>query len=200
LAPLAVPQPGPCRDELRRAKKLTEKQPDRQFRFVSRLEQPKPGGYYAVDVPVRISKALGKRGPVAVSALINGVADFRASLSPAGGGRHRLRINSRTRKIAEAEAGDSVKVQIVVHSQPPKVAIPTDLKSVLEAEALLDAFQAYAPGKQNHIIEWIGQAAHRETREKRIQLAIEVTHRRHEKQILREARKSKRNQALEGIL
>jgi Domain of unknown function (DUF1905)/Bacteriocin-protection, YdeI or OmpD-Associated len=161
----------------------------RKFRFVSRLVQVKPGGYYAVDVPARISKQLGKRGPIPVSAVVNNVADFSASLSPSGGGRHRLRMNARTRKVAEAEAGNPVKVHIVVHVHPLKVGIPQDLKTALRDEGVLEEFEAQPPGKKNHIIDCIGQSARRETREKRIQFTVEFTHRRREKRVAREARK-----------
>jgi hypothetical protein len=160
---------------------------DRKFSFVSELEQVERGGFYAVDVPAKISQAIGKRGPVPVTARINKVTEFTASLSPAGGGRHRLRMNARTREEAQIQVGDSVKVQIVVLSQPQKVVIPNDLKMALRSEGVLEFFDAFAPGKQNHIIGWIEGTARRETREKRIQFTVEITHLRQEK---RKARKS----------
>jgi uncharacterized protein DUF1905/bacteriocin resistance YdeI/OmpD-like protein len=173
---------------------LKENAKDREFTFVAQLVQVERGGYYAVDVPARISKAVGKRGPVPVSARVNNVAHFKASLSPAGGGRHRLRMNSRTREIADAEPGDSVKVHIIVLRQPLKVTLPEDLKTALRGEGVRECFEALAPGKQNHIVDWINRSARMETREKRIQLAVEVTHLRREKQLAREARKGvKRN-------
>ena len=167
---------------------MKEDASDRQFAFTSKLVQVERGGYYAVDVPARISQAIGKRGPVPVSARINNVAHFEASLSPAGGGRHRLRMNSRTRETAEAKPGDSVEVHITVHSQPLKVVVPQDLQIALRGEGVLEFFQAFAPGKQNHIVDWINKSARPETRENRIQLAVEVTHQRREKQRAREAR------------
>ena len=69
------------------------------------LLQPKRGSYFYVDVPERVSKAIGKRGPVPVSAVINSVAEFTASLFPLGGGRHGLRLNAQTREMAEVKAG-----------------------------------------------------------------------------------------------
>ncbi len=163
---------------------------EREFRFAARLEMVKGRGFYAVDVPAEISKAIGKRGPVPVSARINNVAEFMASLSPAGGGRHRLRINAPTRQMAEAKAGDLVRVQILVHSRPVAVVIPQDLKTALAAEGVLEYFQAFAPGKQLHIIDWICRAARLETREKRIQFTVEFAHRRREKRREREIRAS----------
>jgi Domain of unknown function (DUF1905)/Bacteriocin-protection, YdeI or OmpD-Associated len=158
------------------------------FRFNSRLDRVKLGSHYAVDVPPEISKAIGKRGPVPVTARINGVAEFTASLSPAGGGRHRLRLNSQTREIAEVKTGDIVKVHILVLSRPVKVALPADLCAALRGEGVLECFESFAPGKQNHIVGWILQAARPETRQKRIQFTVEFAHRKREQQWEREAR------------
>jgi len=162
---------------------------ERTFRFVARVVRVASSGFYAVDVPAKISSALGKRGPVPVSARINSVAEFRASLSPAGGGRHRLRLNARTRGMAQARAGDSVRVHITVHDRPLPVSIPADLKTALQSEGVLEHFQTFAPGKQLHIIDWITRSARPETREKRIQLTVEITHRRREKRRKRETSK-----------
>ncbi len=161
---------------------------ERVFRFAARLVQVDRGGFYAVEVPAEISKAIGKRGPVPVSARINNVAEFTASLSPAGGGRHRLRMNARTREIAEASTGDMVRVHIRVHTRPLRVVIPEDLKTALRGEGVLEHFEKFAPGKQNHIIDWICRAARPETREKRIQFTVEITYRRREKRREREMR------------
>jgi hypothetical protein len=159
--------------------------PDRRFRFVAPLLQPKPGGYFYVDVPERISKAIGKRGPVPVSAVITGKlggepAEFTASLFPLGGGRHGLRLNAQTREIAEVKVGDRVKVHITVLGEPLKVVIPTDLKTALRSEGVLEDFEALAPGKQNHIVDWINRSARPQTREKRIRFTVEFTHKRRE--------------------
>lgn len=164
---------------------------DRKFRFTAKLARVTPGGYYAVDVPEKISKAIGKRGPIPVRAVVNNLADFTASLSPAGGGRHRLRMNALTREIADAEAGDLATVEVIVLSQPPTVAIPSDLKNALRAEGVLEDFQLHPPGKQNHIIDWICESARQETREKRIQFTVEHTHRKRDKRREREGREAR---------
>ena len=163
---------------------------DRRFGFVAQLLQAQRGGYYAVDVPPEISRAIGKRGPVPVSARINNVSEFTASLSPAGGGRHRLRLNAHTRDEAGAKPGESIKVQITVLGQPQKVVIPEDLKAALRSEGVLEYFQTFPPGKQHHIIDWIERATRPETREKRIQFTVEITHLRSEKRKEREAWRS----------
>ncbi len=163
---------------------------DRQFVFRARLQ--KTGGIYAVDVPERISKAAGKRGPVPVRAVVNEVARFSASISPAGGGRHRLRINTRMREVAGAEAGDLVRVSITVLAKVPRVAMPADVRMALQAEGALEHFLTFPSGKQAHIIDWIERAARPETREKRIRYTVEFTLRSHEKRLERERKKQEK--------
>jgi hypothetical protein len=154
---------------------------ERQFRFTAELVRIAKAAYYAVHIPAKISKALGKRGPIPVAARINDIANFTASLSPAGGGRHFLRINARNRALAAAELGDRVRVAITVLSELPKVEIPEDLKLALRSEGVLEHFQSFAPGKQLHIIDWITKSARAETREKRIQFTVQITHERRER-------------------
>jgi len=61
------------------------------------------------------------------------------------------------------------------------VTIPTDLMKALRAEGVADAFKSLPPGKQNFIIRRIDDAAKPETRDKRIQDAVEAAHSRREK-------------------
>ena len=63
------------------------------------------------------------------------------------------------------------------------VTIPTDLMKALRAEGVTDDFKSLPPGKQNFIIRRIDDAAKPETRDKRIQDAVEAAHRRREKRI-----------------
>ena len=94
------------------------------------------------------------------------------------------------RALAGAEVGSRVRVLILVHEKPLKVVLPQDLRNALQGEGMLEVFQSFAPGKQTHIVSWIEGSARPETRAKRIQLTVEITHLRHEKQIAR-ARKSR---------
>ena len=56
------------------------------------------------------------------------------------------------------------------------VMIPDDLMLALGNEDLADAFAALPPGKQNFIIRRIDEAARPETRNRRIQAAVDATH------------------------
>ena len=63
------------------------------------------------------------------------------------------------------------------------VTIPTDLMSALRAEGVTEDFKSLPPGKQNFILRRIDDAAKPETRDKRIQEAVEAAHRSREKRI-----------------
>ncbi|MFZ5897255.1 MAG: YdeI/OmpD-associated family protein [Myxococcota bacterium] len=147
----------------------------RTFTFHSRLERVAQGAFYAIAIPARVSQALGKRGNVPVVAEINGVAEVRASLVPAGGGRHRLRLNASTRMSAAIEVGDRVHVRLRADLAPALEEMPADLRRELRQEGALEAFERMPVGRQRHIVEWIEKAAHEVTREKRIAQAVEVS-------------------------
>ena len=104
------------------------------------------------------------------------------SLFPTGGGQHYIRIKAKARKETKTKTGDRVRVQFTVLDRAD-VTIPTDLMKALRAEGVADDFKSLPPGKQNFIIRRIDDAAKPETRDKRIQDAVEAAHRRREKRI-----------------
>ena len=151
-------------------------------RFSARVERIERGGpFYAVTIPVSVSKAIGKRGNVPVIAEVNGAAEVRASLLPCGGGRHRLRLNAEARRLANADEGDRVAVALTVDENPVADATPADLLRALREADALAAFERLPVGKRNHIVHWIEEAVMEATRERRIALAVEVALRKREK-------------------
>ena len=63
------------------------------------------------------------------------------------------------------------------------VTIPTDLMKALRAEGVAEGFKSLPPGKQNFLIRRIDDAAKPQTRDKRIQEAVEAANRSREKRI-----------------
>lgn len=139
--------------------------------------------YYALSVPLKITEALGTRGPVPVTARVNGSKPFLISLYPVGGGRHYIRVKASVRKEAKIKEGDRVRVEIAVRDRSVEVSIPKDLASALRAEGVLEYFKALPDGKKSFMLRCIDEAAKPETREKRIQAAVEAAHEKREKQI-----------------
>jgi Domain of unknown function (DUF1905)/Bacteriocin-protection, YdeI or OmpD-Associated len=138
--------------------------------------------YCAVPVPASVTQALGTKGPVLVMARVNDSEPFKVSLFPTGGGQHYIRIKAKVRKETKTKTGDRVRVRFTVLDRAD-VTIPTDLMKALRAEGVTDDFKSLPPGKQNFIIRRIDDAAKPETRDKRIQDAVEAAHRRREKRI-----------------
>jgi hypothetical protein len=148
----------------------------RQLSFQAVLENWAEGmDYCAVPVPAKVTETLGTKGPVLVMARVNDSDPFQVSLFPVGGGQHYLRIKAKVRKETDTKTGDRVRVRFTVLDRST-VEIPVDLKSALQAEGVTEAFKSLPPGKQNFIIRRIDDAVRPETREKRVQEAVEVAH------------------------
>ena len=155
----------------------------RQLSFEADLENWAEGmDYCAVAVPMKITEALGTRGPVLVMAQVNNSEPFQVSLFPVGGGQHYIRIKAKVRQETNTKAGDRIRVRLSVLDRA-NVEIPEDLISALKAEGMTEAFKALPPGKQNFIIRRIGDAVKSETREKRIQEAVVAAHKRKDRLI-----------------
>ena len=154
-----------------------------QLSFRAKLENWAEGmDYCAVPVPAKITQALGTKGPVLVMARVNDSAPFKVSIFPVGGGQHYIRIKAKVRKETKTKTGDRVRMQITVLDRAD-VTISKDLRSALRAEGVTEDFKSLPPGKQNFIIRRIDDAAKPETRDKRIQEAVEAAHRRREKRV-----------------
>lgn len=154
-----------------------------QLSFQAKLENWAEGmDYCAVPVPAKITEALGTKGPVLVMAQVNDSEPFKVSLFPIGGGQHYIRIKAKVRKETKTRTGDRVRVRITVLDRAD-VTIPEDLSSALRAEGVTEDFKSLPPGKQNFILRRIDEAAKPETRDKRIQEAVEAAHRRREERV-----------------
>ena len=88
-----------------------------------------------------------------------------------------IRIKAKVRQETMTKTGDSVRVQVTVLDRSD-VTIPEDLMRALRAEGAIDAFNGLPPGKQNFLMRRIDDAAKPETRNKRIQEAVEAAHQR----------------------
>ena len=150
--------------------------------FESRLESiSSQANYFALSVPAKITKALGTLTAVPILARINASLPFRGSLFPVGGGRHYMRVKAEVRKAAQVKGGDRVRVRISVVDRSTEISIPKDLRIALRADGVEADFKALPPGKRSYLLRWIEKAAKLQTREKRIQEAVEAAHAKREK-------------------
>jgi hypothetical protein len=164
----------------------------RRFAFTVPLVKLQMGttSLYALEIPERVTAAIGRRGPVPIVATLNRATEIQASLVPMGGGRHRLQLNTRTRGELEIEPGDPVRVVLLVPDKPPRLPMSSDFGLALREADLEESFAGLPVGKQNHIILWIEEAVRPETRAKRVAMAIQVAFRARERAAEREERRT----------
>ena len=72
---------------------------------------------------------------------------------------------------------------MLFRSREADATIPKDLEKALREEDAMDDFKAITPGARNYILRRIHDAVKAETRQKRIQEAVEAAHQRREKRI-----------------
>lgn len=106
-------------------------------------------------------------------ARVNNSKPFQVSLFPVVGGQHYVRIKAKVRLETQTQTGDRVQFRFTVLDRSD-VSIPDELSRALRAEGATQGFTSLPPGKQSFMIRRIGDAAKPETRDKRIQEAVEV--------------------------
>ena len=108
-----------------------------------------------VDVPARVSAALGQKGYVPVRLLLNG-RSFRAGLVSLGRGRHRLYINGVMRKEAGVDLGGRIEVALDPDDAPRREPIPRPLTRALRASAKAQrAWKDLTPSRRKEILRYL---------------------------------------------
>jgi hypothetical protein len=153
--------------------------------FRARLQRIDMGvPFYALDVPAKVSRAIDRKGTIPIVATINGKKGVRATITPRGGGLHRMFLNGTVRKRVGLSAGDMVDVAMIVDESPPVLATPPDVIDAMREADVLGAWERLMTrAKKNHILEWIEKAARETTRAKRVAKAVEVALRARERKI-----------------
>ncbi|OQW55043.1 MAG: hypothetical protein A4S09_17075 [Proteobacteria bacterium SG_bin7] len=152
--------------------------------FHSKLERLADGmEYFAVSVPKKTSETLGTKGPVPITAQINGSEVFLASLYPVGDGGHKLRVKNKICKSVGITEGDKVKVEFSIRDRSKETIIPKDLEIALKEDDVLEDFKGIPEGKRSYLLRLIDGAVKEETRAKKIQDAVEQAHRRKDRNI-----------------
>ena len=126
-----------------------------------------------VDVPKKITDALGGDRHIPVKGTIEGLA-YKSTLAPSGNGRHRLFIHSRYWKSLNLDKGDTVNITIQIDREPRTVSVPDDIIKSLQAnEAALNEFERLTTANKQRYVDFICQAKSRETRLKRLEQGLE---------------------------
>lgn len=132
----------------------------------------KQGVNFLVDVPADVSFDLAGRGYIPVVGTANGYG-FRGTMVPAGGGRHRLFLNSRTRTAIDSGEGDTVALVLQQDTTTREPPMPDDFNMALDGIAgAQHRWDGYTPSHRREILIWINDARKPETRARRIARAV----------------------------
>jgi len=120
-----------------------------------------------VDVPLKISRAIKKRGYVPIAGTVNG-KPMRTTLVPIGKGRHRLFINGKKmRDRAGVDVGDRIEVALRVDLRSRAVPMPKGLVARLSKSSVAStAWERLTPSRRKEILRYLNFAKHSETLER----------------------------------
>ena len=145
----------------------------RAKRFHATVYRQGPNPY--VDVPERVSRAFAlysRAGRISVEGRLND-ASIRATLIPAGQGRHRLYVNGGMRSAAGIGVGDAVSFELRA-THPETVRPPADIERFLRSiNGAKAAFDALSPSHRQELLRYIDDARTSQTRQRRIQKTVE---------------------------
>lgn len=119
------------------------------------------------------SKKSAKPKYIPVTAIVNG-SSSRVTLTPAGGGRYRIQLNTALRKAARADVGEVVSVELRLDLASRELPVPADLRVALkEHPKARQAFEKLPAGHRRHFIKWFDSAKGTDTRIRRLGRAID---------------------------
>jgi hypothetical protein len=127
---------------------------------------------YTVDVPPRVSRALGP-GKIPVEFTLNGSAPRKTTLAPRKEGGHRLHVHGESRREAGAKAGDRVTIVVWRDHHPSGPPLPPDLEEALDEAGAMQTFTTMGPAMQRELVAYVEKAKREVTRRKNIARVVE---------------------------
>lgn len=132
----------------------------------------KIGNWTVLKLPENASAKLPSRGMTLVEGIINGFHS-KIVLEPDGKGSHWFRVDSGLRKAAGINAGNTVTIAFEPSKEWPEPEVPSDLKKALAADPqAYDLWTDITPMARWDWLRWIRSTNNRETRRRRIEVAI----------------------------
>lgn len=136
-------------------------------------QQGEKTGWSYIEISERKAQQLnpGVKKTFRVKGLIDQHPVQKAALLPMGDGNFILPINASIRKGTGKKAGDVVKVQFELDQRT--ITVPSDfIKCLKDDLRAYDFFKTLPKGHQNYFSKWIDSAKTRETKAKRITMAV----------------------------
>ncbi len=131
------------------------------------------GGGAAVLFPYDVEKEFGTKGSVLVQAMLDKVA-YRGSLMNCGMSHHTLGVLKGVREQIGKAPGDTIDVVLWKDEDERIVAIPAAFKALMKKAGLLSGFEKLSYTHRKEYVRWIEEAKREETRQRRLEKAIEM--------------------------
>ena len=126
-----------------------------------------------IEVPAVILAQIssGKRTKVRITI---GPHTYRTTVAVVGG-RYLVPLSAENRSAAGVQAGDDVEVGIAFDDAPRAVAVPADLRAILDAEpAALAFFDGLPYSHRKEWVRWIEDAKREQTRTARLTATLDA--------------------------
>jgi hypothetical protein len=143
--------------------------------FTAQLIKPEAvGAWTYVNVPFCAEEVFTSRARIPVKGTVNGVP-YRGSLLPHGDGRHYMVVNKSLQKSCGAVSGDLVDVTMTLDEEIRIVIVPDDFELALTKDLnAKNIFTEFSYSHQKEYVEWITSAKKAETRNDRIEKALQM--------------------------
>jgi hypothetical protein len=146
-----------------------------RYSFEAILIRPEGVGTLTyLNIPRDVSESFGSKGQVKVRGTINGYP-FRGTAMPEGDDMHFLVVKKGIRDEIQATQGNTVMVTLELDPEARQVVIPENMARAFASQPLAkDAFERLSYSHQKEYVDWIQSARKEETRQCRIEKALEL--------------------------
>ena len=147
--------------------------PEKMLKFTVKLQGEARSSVAWLDAPFDVQETFGTKARVPVRGTINGFP-FRTSLMPMGG-CHGMAVNKTMREGGKCKAGDTVKVQMQLDTEPRTVEAPPELKRELAKNKQAKAnWEKLAFTHKKEMAKYIVEAKQEETKRRHLAKVVEV--------------------------
>lgn len=141
--------------------------------FDAELHKPPDVQVAYILAPFDAQAVFGTKGQVKVRGTLDGES-YRSSLQPMGDGTHSMIVTKAILNALGKAPGDTVQVVMEEDTENRTIAVPDDFRAALDQNAGgKTAFDEFSYSQHKLYVEWIESAKKPETRQNRIQKAIE---------------------------
>jgi hypothetical protein len=130
------------------------------------------GGAF-VEFPFDVEQLFGVKGRVPIRVMFDGGA-YRGSLAKMSQGPHMIGILKATRRQLGKQPGDTVHVAVTLDEAPRVVVLAPDIAQAFSVAGVDELYRALAYSHQREYARWIEDAKQAETRQRRIEKAIDM--------------------------